>query len=38
MIDNLVFAEMASGDEDLIFNAFCMDLNSNLGPSKSDDE
>lgn len=38
MIDNLEFVEMASGDGDLIFNAFCTDSDSNLGPSKSDDE
>jgi hypothetical protein len=38
MIDYLEFVEMAGGDEDLIYDALCMGSDSDLGPSKCDDE
>jgi hypothetical protein len=38
MIDDLEFVEMAGGGEDLIYNALCTDSNSDVGPSRSDEE
>jgi hypothetical protein len=38
MTDDLEFVEMVGGGEDLIYDALWMDSDSDLGPSRSDDE
>jgi hypothetical protein len=37
-IDDLEFMATTDGDEDVIFDVLYMDTNSDLGPSRSDDE
>jgi hypothetical protein len=38
MMNDLEFVEMVGCDGDLIFDALCTDLDSNLGTARSDDE